>query len=343
MIPGSFNIPQFIGAHTHLNLFLEPLSRHDHSRYSLLTDGADESEAGVPREVLGRTMYLPLFDIVMDHQFFMNRMRDTLTVSPTGQTAALIDQLGLSSRQTPNGIRMLYEVQRLDTLQQVAISTQPILQLGFTLVTADHSFARYTEPICPDGSLFYFEQLSAHTESPDTYRLHRDPQVSTAESDSLESPRVNEVLQQADRDHSLLGVINIVLAPTASSVFDAQFNVTPRTYVIRFAARQAYWTYYLLGSFARDGLYMEDAKGEITFESLGEVSLPGDRTAWAFRSTTMLPLQDRYHNRFQIVDPNATGDRILMARMPGAEARQTHQERLNGIEVAISDIFINGF
>ena len=57
----------------------------------------------------------------------------------------------------------------------------------------------------------------------------------------------------------------------------------------------------------------------------------------------MLPLQDRYHNRFQIIDPDATGDRVLMARMPGAQVRQTYQERLNGMDVAVSEIFINGF
>lgn len=56
----------------------------------------------------------------------------------------------------------------------------------------------------------------------------------------------------------------------------------------------------------------------------------------------MLPLQDRYHNRFQIIDPDAKGDRVLMARMPGAEVRQTYQERRNGQDVAVSEIFING-
>jgi hypothetical protein len=117
----------------------------------------------------------------------------------------------------------------------------------------------------------------------------------------------------------------------------------PRTYSIRFAARRTFWTYYLLGSFARDGLYMEDAKGETAFDALGEVTLPDHRVARAFRTTAMLPLQDRYHNRFQIIDPEAVGDRVLMARMPGAQVRQTYPERLHGVEVAVSEIFINGF
>ena len=76
--------------------------------------------------------------------------------------------------------------------------------------------------------------------------------------------------------------------------------------------------------------------------SLGEVTLPGNRVAKAFRTKSMLPLQDRYHNRFQIIDPEAVGDRVLMARMPGAEVRQTYQERQQGTDVTLSDIFING-
>jgi hypothetical protein len=53
-------------------------------------------------------------------------------------------------------------------------------------------------------------------------------------------------------------------------------------------------------------------------------------------------LQDRYHNRFQIIDPDAEGDRVLMARMPGAEVRQTYPERRHATDVAVSEIFING-
>jgi hypothetical protein len=62
----------------------------------------------------------------------------------------------------------------------------------------------------------------------------------------------------------------------------------------------------------------------------------------AFRTTSMLPLQDRYHNRFQVIDPDATGDRVLMAQLPGAKVCQTYAERRNGTEVAVSEIFIHG-
>jgi hypothetical protein len=278
-------------------------------------------------------MYLPLFDIEVKHQFFTSGMHRTFTVSPTVRTEALAAQLGVSSRQTPDGIRVFYESRRLQELQGDIDHPETALPLGFKLDTVDHLFARYTEPMCPGGSVFYFDQRCAQVESAERSRLHRDAQVSGHEVEALESPPVDALLEATERAAPPLGVIRVSLAPSDG----------PRTYSIRFAARQTFWTYYLLGSFARDGLYMEDAKGDIDFDSLGEVTLPDHRVARAFRTTSMLPLQDRYHNRFQIIDPDAVGDRVLMARMPGAQVRQTYPERLNGMDVAVSEIFINGF
>ena len=277
-------------------------------------------------------MYLPLFDIEVKHQFFTSGMHRTFTVSPTVRTEALAAQLGVSSQPTPNGIRVFYESRRLEALQRSSGNPETTLLLGFKLDTPDHLFARYTEPICPGGSLFYFDQRCAQVESSECSRLHRGVQVSGHEVERLESPRVDELLEQMEQAAPPLGVIRISLSPSDG----------PRTYSIRFAARKSFWTYYLLGRFARDGLYMEDAKGETEFDSLGEVRLPGNRVARAFRTASMLPLQDRYHNRFQIIDPDAEDDRVLMARMPGAEVRQTYPERRNGTEVAVSQIFING-
>jgi hypothetical protein len=277
-------------------------------------------------------MYLPLFDIEVKHQFFTSGMHRTFTVSPTLRTEALAATLGLSCRQTPDGIRVSYESRRLAALHGHAEPPATALSLGFKLDTPDHLFARYTEPSCADGCLFYFDQRWAQEESAERSRLHRDAQVSGHEIEPLLSPRVDELLEPTERAAPPLGVIGISLAPAAG----------PRTYAIRFAARKTFWTYYLLGRFARDGLYMEDAKGETEFESLGEVTLPGHRVARAFRTTSRLPLQDRYHNRFQIIDPTAPGDSVLMARMPGAEVRQTYQERHHGTDVTVSEIFING-
>jgi len=277
-------------------------------------------------------MYLPLFDIEVKHQFFTSGTHRTFTVSLTVRTEARAAQLGVSSQPTPDGIRVLYEARRLEALQRGAGSSPMALSLGFKLDTPDHLFARYTEPICPGGSLFYFDQRCAQVESSECSRLHRDAQVSGHEIEPLDSPRVDELLEPTEQANPPLGVIRISLSPSDG----------PRTYAIRFAARKTFWIYYLLGRFARDGLYLEDAKGETEFDSLGEVTLPDNRVARAFRTTSMLPLQDRYHNRFQVIDPDAKGDRVLMARMPGAKVRQTYAERHHGTEVAVSEIFIHG-
>ena len=276
-------------------------------------------------------MYLPLFDIEVRHQFFTSGMHRTFAVSPTERTEALAEQLGVSSRQTPDGVRVFYESRRLRDLQGEHAGES--LSLGFKLESLDHMFARYTEPICPAGSLFYFDEQVAQEESAERSRLHREAQVSRLEVESLQSPLVDELLAAEEQAPAPLGLIRI--SPTPSEAL--------RTYYICFAARRTFWTYYLLGSFARDGLYMEDAKGEVEFDALGEVTLPGGQGARGFRTTAMLPLQDRYHNRFQIIDPAAVGDRVLMARMPGASVRQTYTARREGKDVAESEIFINGF
>lgn len=286
-------------------------------------------------------MYLPLCDIVVEHQFFTNGIGRTFTVSPTVQTEELAAKVGLLSRRTPHGIRIVYNVQHLEALQRYASNAQPALRLGFKLDSTDHLFASYTEPMCPDDSIFYCDALCAQAESSESYRLHREAHVSASEVEPLGSPRVDELLDQADRGAPPLGLIHISLAPAAGGLLEARVHMKPRTYYVRFAARQTYWTYYLLGHLARDALYIEDAKGETEFDLIGEVSLPGNRVARAFRSTSRLLLQDRYHHRFQLVEPGANGGRVLIARLPGAHMRQTYQERLNGMDRAVSEIFIH--
>ncbi len=285
-------------------------------------------------------MYLPLCEIILEHQFFTNGIGRTFTISPTAQTEVLTGKLGVLSRQTPHGIRIVYDVQHVEALRQYASNAQPGLRLAFTLTTTDHFFARYTESMCPDDGLFYFDTLGAQAESSESYRLHRETHVSASEVEPLRSPRVDALLDHSDQGMPPLGLIHLSLAPTAGGLPEVLTPMKPRTYYIRFAARQTYWTYYLLGNFARDTLYIEDAKGKTEFDALGEVSLPGNRVARAFRSTSRLLLQDRYHHRFQIVEPGANGGRILMARLPGANVRQMHHERLNRSEEAVSDIFI---
>lgn len=227
---------------------------------------------------------------------------------------------------------MFIESQRLGELQLSTDNPATAAQLVFKLNTEDHLFNYYTEPICPDGSLFFFDHQYAHIESFERSRLHHDNEVSKHDLEQIESTRIGELLQPMEHGALPLGLIRMPL-----SLADG-----PRTYLISFASRKTFWTYYLLGSFARDGLYMEDAKGEIAFDSLGEVRLPGNQISKAFRTTSMLPLRDRYHNRFQIIDPEATDDRVLKARMPGPEVRQMYLERCGGIDTATSEIFING-
>lgn len=286
-------------------------------------------------------MYLPLCEIILEHQFFTNGIGRTCTVSPTVQAEALAVQVGLLSRRTPHGIRIVYDVQHVEALQRYASNAQPALRLGFKLATTDHLFASYTEPMCPNDGMFYFDTLCAQAESSEAYRLHREAHVSESEVAPLGSPRVDELLDQAGRGASPLGLIHISLALTAGGLVEARGHMKPRTYYIRFAARQTYWTYYLLGNLARNALYIEDAKGETEFDLIGEVSLPGNRVARAFRSTSRLLLQDRYHHRFQLVEPGANGGRVLIARLPGADVRQTYQERLNGTDRTVSEIFIH--
>ena len=277
-------------------------------------------------------MYLPLFEIEVKHQFFTSGMHRAFAVTPTLRTEALAESLGVSSRSTPDGIRVFYESRRLQALDSYAEQVGAPVQLGFKLTSLDHLFARYTEPMPPPGSLFYFDHECAREESVECSRLHGDTVVSEQEMEPLESPRVEALLAPEEQVAPPLGVIGITLVPASEM----------HTYTVRFAARKAFWTYYLLGRFARPGLYMEDAKGEVDFDALGEVTLPDKRVAQAFRTTSMLPLQDRYHNRFQIIDPDAVGDRVLMARMPGAAVRQTYQERRDGTDISMAEIFIHG-
>ena len=287
-------------------------------------------------------MYLSWFDIEVEHQFFTSGMGRTFTVSPTRKTAELAQEMGLRTRETPNGIHVVYEVQQFEALQRRIDHDPTGLQLGFKLETTDRLFEMYTEPLCAPDSLFNFESSEAEVESDEISRLHREPHVSIHEVEPLESPRIEARLEKQEQMARPLGLIHISLEPSAGGVLDAQLKARPRTYHIRFAARKTYWAYYLLDDLARDDLYIEDAKEVVEFDAVGEEALPDNRVARVFQTTSMLAVQDRYHNRFQIVEPGPNGGRILIARLPGPSVRQASQARWGEADRKISKIFITG-
>jgi hypothetical protein len=116
----------------------------------------------------------------------------------------------------------------------------------------------------------------------------------------------------------------------------------PARYFIRFGARKTYWTYYLLGPFARKRLSIVDLDEGTAFESLGPVSLSDERPALAFRSKTAIPLRQHSACRFQLREAGSGSGRILVRRLPVAAAGRVNRQSIGGKVVSVSEVYVNG-
>ncbi len=70
-------------------------------------------------------------------------------------------------------------------------------------------------------------------------------------------------------------------------------------------------------------------------------TLSDKRPALTFRSKTYIPLRERPDCRFQLRERNSGAGKVLIRRLPVATASQIGKEVIDGVETAVSEMFIN--
>lgn len=286
--------------------------------------------------------YSQLFSIEVRHSFFSSGLCSHLEFVPTPKTAGQIINAGLLCKESKGGVRVFYDLERLDSLRLHAADQDEPLNLVFKAYARDPLFMNYTQgDSSQDDGVRYFDSSNAVRETEGGMRLHADEYAGSGDYRPLDSPGLQGVLTSTDQLVRPTFVVNIGVPQEAANALGGDANEVSLNYFVSFQERQTFWKYFLMGEFARDGLYVADLDNSTEFESSGTQVLADERTAFTFVSKTSLPMRERSEYRFQLRERGSGNEKVLIRRLPVASAAQIGVERTDSRSALVSEMYIN--
>lgn len=285
--------------------------------------------------------YQLLFRIDVEHAFFSDGLWRDVRFVPSYDTEALIHRTGLLVRKTDNGVEVYFDESRAEALQLSLEDYGGAFSFGFRAFVDDRSAANYTDCLVGDaGTLPFFESGQGVRED-GRIRLHAGEYVSTQDAFPLDAEALSTLLTARDLAVSPGFAVQITVKPKRGERLVDLRSTGPTHYLIRFAARKTYWTYYLLGDFAVDTASIVDLDNDVGFDPPEAIALSDKRPALAFRSKVALPLRQHSTCRFQLRETGSGRNKVLIKRLPVAAANGLHRHQVKGEEIPVSEIYVN--
>ncbi len=279
--------------------------------------------------------YHPLFHLRVQHLFFNEASGLRLDFVPTPYSQALLQRAGLLTRASANGLDVFYDAEKTEALGHYLSDSDDPFSFQYRVFSKDPRFRNYTKaPAYRDDALLYFGNQNVLDDALHGFLLHTSPSVSEADFRSLESPELVSLLSK--KDHLLRPAFVVDLRLSESVLREGA-----KHYVIQFDARATYWKYYFLGHLTEKEPCISDLNNKTEFEFGGTTVLPGDQTAFVFRSKTAIPLRENFQSRFQLREKREGNGKIIIKRLPFASAHQISTETINGKESVVSEIYVN--
>jgi len=287
------------------------------------------------------SMFRHLFSVSVNHDFFSGGRCHCLNFVATGETQHVMENAGLLLRKTTDGIGIAYDESRLEALQQFAADSDDTLYFEFKVYSHSPEFRDYTYPFSGSGQeILFFCNENLNQSNGERIKLHTNEYASTQDFVPLDSIQLKDILNGKDRFLPPVFVIKIAVN-NKQSIFDTQLKPTARDFYIHFKPRHTIWKFFLLGNMAKENAYIYDADDKIEFESAGEATLEGQRTAMVFKSKQNIPLNEKYNLHFQLKEKAQGGERVLIDRLPVACLNHVGKEVVAEDEMVISEIYIN--
>jgi hypothetical protein len=285
--------------------------------------------------------YAPLFTFVIDHDFYDDGVVHGLSFKPCEDTARVMSNAGLMVKAIAGGIAVLFDEAKKESLQLYIEDDEP-LDLVFKVYPGDASFGSRSDiSIDSREKILYVNNHEHNSEAGERIKLHDDSYVSMIDAIRLDSDQLAGVLGRREKFSPPFLVVSIRIVKDDLSRIDNP-DVSPvKNYYIRLKARQVFWKYYLVGAFAREGLFLSDVDGLAEFVSMGKEELAGHRKAIVFRSAQKLSLKASFDYRFQLKEKDSNGDKVIIKRLPMAEVTRFGRDVIDGSSEVVSEIYIN--
>ena len=285
--------------------------------------------------------YRPLFAVTVEHAFFADGASRGMRVEPDQASARVLARSGCLWRAMTNGVSVYCDVSRLELCESCLAESQPPFSLRFLGYADDPLFDAYTGGYTPrPGSILAFDGSAAVAEAPEQrLRLHQGECVSgeylRAAEDS-EWPADALGRRVLPKFSVRIGVERDELEASARAD-----GTAAKCYVLRFAARETIWRYYLLGGWAKEQVRVVDLNDKIGFVPDAAKRFSNGRVAHAVRSQEAIALQEAPPQRFQLRAREEGKERVIVKRLPVASAGQFHIEVHEGAPTWVSEIYVN--
>ena len=296
--------------------------------------------------------YVELFAIRISHDFFENNMCSCLYLTPTDDTANVIENANLILKQSANGLQILCDKSKIDVLALYMNSSEDDFCFEFKAYSQDSYFNSYTEPYIKEkNKILYFDNRTDSTGVGDII-VSKNKMVSDKDIIALSFEAKEDYVSKkakilksvfSRKDQFILPVfyLRIYSKNKKKALLKHWLEKGITTYTVAFSARQTYWKYYLLGESANERTFIIDPEKKIKFQSLGDYVLADNRAAYIFRTTKKIPLQEKYNFRFQLKEKINDSEQVLLNKLPVACLSQTGKEVVERKETVVSEIYIN--
>lgn len=291
------------------------------------------------------SFYQTLLSVAVAHSYNVSGFCPSLNFYPTDRTRALLANAGLLCQETIDGIRIVYDRDRIEALEMYALDKEEALSFDFWVSSSDPDFRSYTEPYTgAENEILYFDNMV--TSGTGEQVISASKLVSDKDFRQPDSEELKDMLSQKDRLMPPEFVLRIFARNNKASLLKQWLGQPPTIYSIRFNSRQRYWKYYLLGKIVQadgtnNGFRIVDPENRVEFETTGQERLPNQSIAYTFRSKQRIPLYERYPYRFQLRQKSTTGETTVIPSLPVANVSQFGKDAMAEQEIIVSEIYIN--
>ncbi|MER0215862.1 MAG: hypothetical protein DU481_06645 [Nitrosomonas sp.] len=283
--------------------------------------------------------YRLLVNVTVEHAYFSGQHCKTLEFIPSESCAVLLRRAGLLLKSSESGIAVYFDEEKINILR---LHAEDDLVLTFKVFSKDNNFFRYTAPGAPpDDSILFFDTQQVTRDAADKQLLHPDAYAAADAWLKLTADPLPDILERKDYLVKPVFIVRVCITAGAEGLCSDKLDAAARKFYIRFNTNQTYWKYYILGDLSKRNVFITDLDNALQFENLGNVTLPGNRTAIQLLSSKAIPLHELPDQRLQLKESTGTGDRVLVKRLPNASVEQVHAEMISDKIASVSEIYIN--
>ncbi|AMS32524.1 hypothetical protein AEM42_09305 [Betaproteobacteria bacterium UKL13-2] len=297
--------------------------------------------------------YRRLFDITVEHRYFSDAYGRGLRWQLANSIAGKWQNTLCTWRTTASGVAIYADVLRMNLLKDILTRNVPPNSFGLSFCAEDAMFRHYTDGIGSDPRVrFILDSREGVREEDGRIRLHSqdclmqsDQMLPGDEGLAYREPRNPGI----PREHRMPRPC--ATAPQIDIRIGIDVDAFERTaiapsaessqYCVRFASRQTFWQYNIVGECPPDQLGVVDASEQIGFDAMGKRRLANGRMAHTFRSKTAIPMREHAPQRFQLHVQEQGVRRVLIKRLPVASAGQFSIEEHAGAPRWVSEIYVH--